>query len=278
MAGASCGLGLVVFLELLESGLRTSTQVEQRLGQAFAAGIPLVEKGNPIDVVVDRPLSVFAESFRKLKVFVQHASGSGPAKVLVMTSALPGEGKTTTTICFARSLALSGSKVIVVDCDTHIRSLSKLIATQAGEVGLVEVLEGGARLADAIIKDPRSDADVLPILRPTAEKKGLFDTARMRALLEVLRREYDFVILDCPPVLAVADSLVLGSQADGVVFLIRWRATSARAAQHAIAALRGAEANVLGVALTHVDMNAQAASGYGDSSYYYRKYQEYYVN
>ena len=278
-AGGCLGLGLVSLLELLNHGVQTSSQVEAKLGEPCAGSVPLLRRidGPPLDYIVKKPLSGFAESFRKLKVFVQHSGRDGSVQVLAITSALPREGKTTTALCFARSLALSGARVVAVDCDLRIRSLSAL-AGMSGEAGLVGVLNGTASLESVMMRDEASGALILPISRSENSEKDLLGSPEMDKLLARLRADFDFVVLDCPPALAVSDALSVASKADGLLFLIRWKATSAQAAEAALSALRSAGANVLGVALTQVDVMAQSRYGYGDAGQFYKQYSKYYLN
>lgn len=278
MAAASIGAALIALLELLNQGLQTSTQVEQKLGQMAAGSIPLLHKrdGAPQDLLVAKPFSVFAEAFRKLRVFVQH--GPEPVKVIALTSALPKEGKTTTAFCFARSLGLAGLKVLVVDCDLRMRSLSQLIGAEAAP-GLLDVLSGGATLQSTVRRDPVSHADILPAgAAAHMRQRDFLGSEAMDTLIQQLKDRYDFVILDCPPALAVSDALTIAHKADGVLFLVRSGTTPSQAAEFALHALHTAGANILGVALTLVDMEVQARYGYGDGAYFFNRYREYYNN
>ncbi len=276
--GLSGGLMLVVMMNLLEQNLQTSTQVEQKLGEPCAGSVPLLRRadGPPIDYLLKKPLSGFAEAFRKLRVFITSRDREGGAKVIAITSALPKEGKTTMAYCMARSLAQAGFRTVVVDCDTRVRSLSRLAQVNP-EQGLVSVLLGGATLKTALRTDEESGADVLAIGASEQTPKDLLGLGAMDALITELRAAYEFVVLDCPPALAVSDALSVAAKADGVLFLVRWGATSSRAADYALAALRTAGANILGVALTQVDMRAQSRYGYGDSNFFYKQYSQYYV-
>ncbi len=278
LVGLCGGLALIVLLDLLEQNIQTSTQVEQKLGEPSAGSVPLLRAadGAPIDYVLAKPLSGFAEAFRKLRVYITHRSRQEPVKVIAITSALPKEGKTTMAFCMARSLAQAGFRTVVVDCDTRVRSLSRLAGVNP-ERGLVSVLSGECSLAEAMRTDAPSGADVLAIGGGEQTPKDSLAMGTMDTLLAQLKAEYDFVLLDCPPALAVSDALSVAAKADGVLFLVRWAATSSRAADYALAALRTAGADILGVALTQVDMRAQSRYGYGDANFFYKQYASYYT-
>ncbi|MCR5876532.1 CpsD/CapB family tyrosine-protein kinase [Phenylobacterium sp. J426] len=229
----------------------------------------------PPEFLIDKPLSAFAESFRTLRTSLQRADLDRPVRVLALTSSLPAEGKSTTSLCLARSSALAGQSTIVVDCDVRRRGL-ELILKERPTVGLLEVLSGQSPLEDAVFVDQPSGAHVLPVVGAKFTPREVFNTQAFADLLAKLRSQYQQVILDCPPVLAVADTRVIAKQADGVIFLVRWQKTPARAARLALDGLQSVGARVIGVALTQVNLKAQAAYGYGDSGYYYRSYADYY--
>lgn len=280
-----CGLAAVVLVELMDDGLITSEDVQRRLGLPMLGTVPLMmsiaerkdRRMAPTDYLLNRPLSAFAESFRTLRTSIMYAKLGSAAKVVVVTSALPGEGKTTTAVCLAISAAQAGLKVVIVDCDIRRRNVSRLLGVDA-EHGLLDVLDGSKALSEVLLKGEASGAWVLPIAKREFTPREVFNTPEMAALLSKLREDFDMVILDTAPVLAVAETRVLASQADAVMFLARWRKTPAKAAEAALRSLEQSEATVAGAVLTQVDMQEQARYGYGDPGYYYTAYKGYYTN
>ncbi|MDX5392416.1 MAG: CpsD/CapB family tyrosine-protein kinase, partial [Caulobacteraceae bacterium] len=190
---------------------------------------------------------------------------------------LPGEGKTTTSVCLARSAAQQGHRVLLVDCDLRRRSVNRLMGKEPDK-GLIEVLAGEASLSDVLQVDGVTGVQLLPLAKSSLTPKDVFGSAAMDRLLDELRRSYDLVILDTAPVLPVADTRVLAPKADAVVFLARWRKTPEHAIQNAFRQLLGTGAHLGGVALTQVDMKMQQKYGYGDPGYYYAEYKKYYVS
>ena len=279
------GLGAVVLVELLDDGLITSEDVQRRLGLPMLGTVPLMmstadrkdRRMAPTDYLLNRPLSAFAESFRTLRTSIMYAKLGTAVKVVVVTSALPGEGKTTTAVCLAISAAQAGLKVVIVDCDIRRRNVSRLLGVDA-DLGLLDVLDGSKSLSEVLLKGEASGAWVLPIAKRDFTPREVFNTPEMSALLSRLREDFDMVILDTAPVLAVAETRVLASQADAVVFLARWRKTPAKAAEAALRSLEQSEATVAGAVLTQVDVQEQARYGYGDPGYYYSAYKGYYTS
>jgi capsular exopolysaccharide synthesis family protein len=279
----AAGVGAVILMEMLDAGLATAEDVERRLETAYLGAVPLlasVADGSglaPIDQVVEKPLSSFAEAFRNLRASILYSRLGEAVQIVAVTSALPGEGKTTTSVCLGRVAALQGSKVIVVDCDLRRRTVNRLLREEP-KMGLLEVLSGEATLDQAVWPDKETGAHFLPLAHASFTPKDVFGTAAMDKLLNELRARYDLVILDTAPVLPVADTRVLAPKADTVVFLARWRKTPQHAIQAAFRLFEGGGAHMGGVALTQVDMREQAKYGYGDPGYYYAEYNKYYLN
>lgn len=283
---AMLGVGLAFLLEHLDNGLTTARDVEEALGLAHLVSVPLVpvEKGpsgkplKPHDYLVQKPLSAFSESLRSLRSALQLSNVDNPPKVILFTSALPSEGKTTTSVSFARAAAASGLKVVLVDCDLRHPSVHKTFGLATPTAGLVELLAERLDPEAVMIEDEKTSLRILPIATGTANPPDLMASSQMQLLVERLRGEYDLVVLDSAPVLPVSDSRVLSRIADETVFVVRWSDTPKDAAQAAIRELRIYQSNIAGVILVAVDATKQAKYGYGDGGYYYGKYSRYYVN
>ena len=275
------GLAAIFVGEVLDTGLMTSDDVERRLGVPYLGGLPRLKstapgaKEAPADYVVARPLSLFAETFRTLRAGLL-VSGEGETPcVIAVTSALSGEGKTTAAICLGLTAAIQGSKSVVVDCDLRRRSVAQHL-TEKPLLGLIEVLEGRATLDEALYHEPKSGAAFLVVADGPPTTSDVFSGPEMDALLEDLRRRFDLVILDTPPILAVADTRVLAGKADATVLLVRWRRTPQQAVKAALRLLDHSGARVVGAALSLVDMRQQARYGYGDPAYYYAQHRKYF--
>ena len=279
----SAGIAAVILAEMLDAGLATAEDVERRLDTSYLGAVPLlssVSEGRseaPIDYVVSKPLSSFSEAFRNLRASIMYSRLGEDVKVVAVTSALPGEGKTTTSVCLARSAAMQGLRTVIVDCDLRRRTVNRLLEAEPA-AGLIEVLSGEITLDQALILDTASGASFLPLAKTAFTPKDVFGTVAMDRLLDELRARYDLVILDTAPLLPVADTRVLAPKADVVVFLARWRKTPQHAIEAAFRLMSGTGAHIGGVVLTQVDMKQQTKYGYGDPGYYYAEYKKYYVS
>ena len=273
------GIGAVALAEMFDTGLSSAEDVELELGVPALAVIPSLETAQPGSdseagplapekYVVDYPLSLFAESFRGLRAAIRMCRAGKKTKVVALTSAVMDEGKTTTAIALARVSALAGDRTILIDCDLRHRGVNVVLAEER-EVGLIELLSGTAALADVIVKDSDSGADILPLGRSPFTPRDLLASEAMQEVLGQLAKSYDLVILDTPPVLAVSDTRGFVDKLDAVIVLARWSKTPRKAIQQALRTLHASGAYIAGVVLSQADYRQLSSYGYGGSDYYY---------
>lgn len=283
LVGALLAAGLAVtVLEMMESGVKTSEDVEEELGVPSIGLIPdlstipgvKVSRRDPIgpsQYLIGNPSSVFAESFRAVRTNLKRSG----AKVVAITSALPAEGKTTLSICLARSAALAGQRVLLIDSDLRQRATTRRLNVDT-QTGFAEVLAGSCTLDQAMVVDEASGAFLLPQAGATNDF-DLLGSEAMRRLMTQVRDRFDLVLLDCAPVLPVVEARQAAALTDRVVLAVRWGATPRKAIGHAMRMLDQVGAVTAGVVLTRADLRAMAKSGYGDPTFYYNKYKTYYA-
>ena len=284
LLGLLAGALSMLAAELWGRALRSGMDIERDLGLQFAGLVPDYASvagrhrkkgpGAPADYMVDQPLSSFAEALRNLRAFLLFSGDARPVKLLALTSAVPREGKSMTSFCLARALALSGSNVVVVDCDLRLRGLSKLMGEPA--TGIVQVVDGEAPLEQALVRDARTGLWVLPAAQGPIPY-DLFSRPECDALLRRLAERFDYVLLDTPPILGVADARIIAGKVDRVLYVVHWNKTPLRAAQAAVQILRESGADIAGALLTRVNVKAQSRYGYADDSDYFQYYRNYYV-
>lgn len=284
VASAMLGVGVAYLLEHLDDAFSTVRQLEAKLGLPHLASIPDVSSDlgtgrikAPFDVVVQRPLSAYSESFRALRSGIALSNVDEPPQVVMITSALPGDGKTTTAISLARAAAAAGLRTVLLDCDLRRPSVHRSLASRP-EAGIVEYLAGTAQLDDVLLQDEASKVVYLPVKSGAANPPDLLGSQHMASLLKGLRERFDFIVIDSAPVLPVVDSRVLSQLADKVVFVVRWRDTPRDAATNAVRDLQDANADIAGVVFEGLDLKKHKRYSYGDSGYYYGRYSKYYIN
>lgn len=276
--GGLFGLLLVWFLEQADSTLRSGDEVRGALGLPCLALVPRLRRGilgrhRVEDYVARKPLSPFAEAMRTLRAALW--LGSDPPKVVLVSAARPGEGKTTTAIALARSAAMNGERVLLVDCDIRQPSVGRLFRTE-GAPGITDLLLGQAGYEQILRRDHLTALDWIPAGAAEIHSLGLFMSEAMAALLERVRRDYDLVVLDAPPALAMADARVVARLADATLLCVKWRDTPRSVVRNSLALLEDAKARLVGVALTQVDARTHRRSGYADSEVYHPRYSGYF--
>jgi capsular exopolysaccharide synthesis family protein len=285
MAALVAGVVAVMIAELLDNGVSDGGMIESELDASYLGSIPLLSSAaetpelarlGPERYVMSRPLSSFAESIRSLNASVLFSRVGEATKVIAVTSSLPGEGKTTSSICLARTVALSGKTVVLVDCDLRQRAVNRILDKVELEVGLLEVLNGQATLDEALVADGLSGAMILPLSAQAYTPRDVFGTPAMEQLLETLRARFDVVVLDTAPVLLVTETRTLAGLADATVLAVRWRKTSKQAVAASLKLLRAANVRVAGAVLTQVDLAETAGTALGDPVAYYKTYKKYY--
>ncbi|QCI93133.1 MULTISPECIES: AAA family ATPase [unclassified Novosphingobium] len=273
VVGLAAGIATIIFQEMMVRGLRTIDDVESTLGLPVLAAVPkLPRSSNPGRTLLEKPTSLFSESFRIARAAILGVKSAKPPKIIAFTSALPSEGKTTSSLSFARTLALNGSRVILVDCDVRRAQVRHIVENPGSGPGLVEVLHGTASEAEAIHPGDVEGMDQLLVSAPYFSSEDLFGNDGMVTLLNKLSDRYDFVVLDLPPLVGLADGRFLAAMADATVLAVRWASTPPQAAASAVNWLQSDGSNPIGVIYTMVDSAAEAIGGL----YYSKKYTQYY--
>ncbi len=281
-AALALGLMLAFLVERLDNGFRRADQVEQALGLPVLATVNELERSviqtgvNVTEYPVDKPLSSFSEAIRGFQTSLALSDVDHPPKVVLVTSSVPAEGKTTFAISYARMAAQKGQKVIVLDGDFRHPNVMKAMAMEGPERGAVEYLSQQAELEDVIVRDKLTPMDVLPVVARAVNPPDLLASQRMADLLTKLREIYDLVIIDSAPILPVHDTKHIAQLADKVVFVVRWEQTPRNAAIMAIKDMRALNFPVAGAVLTRSNLRRHALYSYG--YYNYAQYKKYYTD
>jgi polysaccharide biosynthesis transport protein len=288
--GLMSGVGLAFLLEGLDNTVRTTEQARMISGLAALGMIPMGSKSSregpdgkrlvlassneAVELITQvRPQSQMAESYRALRTSLLLSNLGAPPKVIMVTSALPQEGKSTTSINCAIVLAQKGVRVLLIDADLRRPSIHKTLG-MAPRSGLSNVLTGSTTLQQAITRSPiLPNLHILPAGTPPPNPAELLASSNMRDVLAQLREQYDHIVVDTPPTLSVTDAVVLSPRADAVVLVIRSAQTTKQALRRSRDVLVSVNAKVCGVLLNAVDLSSP------DYYYYYEyqgKYARYY--
>jgi len=273
--------GLVLALQMLNPGMMTPEQVQQVLKEYVIGLIPISpNKAAPHDYVLEKPNSGLVEAINSLKFGLSLSDPDHPVKAIQVTSSVPEEGKTTLAIALARVMAASGQKVVLIDGDLRRSSIGKKLNMPEKHKGLSDlVLAGDEPLAEFLLRDEKGNVDVIPTgTAKYANATDIFSSHRMEEIVAMLKSIYDLIIIDTPPVMAVADARIIGRIVDKTLFVVRWDKTPRKVARAAVEQLHRAEVDIAGVVLQQVDLDRYGRMGYGDSGYYYHygRYGKYY--
>ncbi|MBX5068954.1 polysaccharide biosynthesis tyrosine autokinase [Rhizobium lentis] len=296
--GCAFGSGIGAFREFRDRFFRTGDDVKDMLDVESLGVMPLIENnvddptlvdpGNPRSIarggktttyVEEHPLSAFAETLRSAKIAIDISASDQRCKVIGVVSSLPGEGKSTTAINFAKLLAMQGARCLLIDGDMRNPGATRAIGRHA-EAGLLEAIVDNRPLKDLILLDPKTKLAFLPTVARyrVPHSSELLASRGMDQLLEFARQSFDYIVVDLPPLAPVVDARAINPKLDAVVFVIEWGKTSRKVVQSTLLSEPDLYAKCVGAILTKVDpAQMKLYRTFGSSEYYYKRYSRYYT-
>ena len=275
--------GAVALLQLFDQRMISSRDVETQIGLPHLVNMPTVasiatrtdRRMPPADYVVDRPMSLLAESMRSLLLSIErNASDDGP-RIVGIASARPGEGKTTLSVCLARVAAISGRRVLLIDGDIRRPQVATMLGLTP-KVGLIDVLSGEWPLKDAVMQDERSGAWILPTIAKPFQHAQINSEEALRSLMSRLVEFFDLVIIDTAPSMMAVESRLLMSHVEQTIMAMRWKHSRISMVRNAIQRLASIGVRPVGIVSTQVDMKAVAAYAIDDVDHEYRRWEGFY--
>jgi len=263
--GLMAGAGVVLVRTFMHNVFRTAEDLEEAAGIPVLGQIPQIpikDRANLIGYLEDKPTSAASEAIRNLRTSILLSDIDEPPKVIMSTSSIPGEGKTTSSIALAQNLAGLGKKVLLIEGDIRRRTFSAYFEAQPNG-GIITALSGETPLSDVVFHDERLGADVLMGEASRVNAADLFSSVRFQEFMTKARDAYDFVIIDTPPVLVVPDARVIGQHADAILISVKWDSTQRN---QVIAALREFDAvnlRINGLVLAQINPKGMRRYGYG---------------
>jgi capsular exopolysaccharide synthesis family protein len=274
--GALFAIGLAFFFEYFDNRIRTPEEIKTHLGLPFLGFIPVVIKAgdtHAYPLLNNGVAAGFVEAFRAIRTNVLFSSVEEGSRSLVITSSGPNEGKTLVATNLAMAMAQSGQRVLLIDADMRRPNVHSAFDLPA-DPGLSNVLVGDARASDAVKSTMVTGLWVLPGGRRSPNPAELLGSKRFRDFLTTLQEQFDWVILDSPPIMAVTDAALVSHVVSGVLFVVGAEMTSRAVARHALEQLAAAQGRTIGGVLNRIDLRRNA---YYYSQYYRREYTKYYA-
>lgn len=271
MLGMMIGAAVVLGRELAHNTFRLGEDLEKKTGYPVLGQIPAIPAGKRSEVLkylVDRPTSAIAESVRNLRTSVLLSDLDNPPKIIMSTSSVAGEGKTTNSLALAQNLGSMGKKVLLIEGDMRKRIFAEYFDIK-NQKGLMSVLSGEMKFEDVVIFQPLLNADMLVAEKTSTNPADVYSSERFRHFLSEQREKYDYIIIDTPPVLAVPDARVIGQSVDAILYTVRWDYTSQPQVREGIRSFEGVNLKIAGLVLSQISGKALKRYGYGDYSSYY---------
>ncbi|CAM5400860.1 polysaccharide biosynthesis tyrosine autokinase [Frigidibacter albus] len=279
LLGLMLGTGIVLLREASQNTFRSARELEEMTGRTVMGQIPQIpsrSRRDAISYLYAKPTSSAAEAVRNLRTSVLLSNLDSQPQVIVSTSAIPGESKTTTSLALAQNLKQMGKRVLLIEGDIRRRVFGQYFQFDQ-ERGLLAVLSGESRFDEVVYHDERI-GDILIGEATKANAADVFSSDSFANFITEMRAIYDFIIIDTPPVLVVPDVRIIGQQADAIIFVVKWDSTSKSQVSEALRLFETANLRVSGLVLTQIDAAGMRRYGYGDSYGAYASYGKKYYN
>lgn len=279
--GLALGVGAAMGTELLARGVRTAAELESRFDLPVIGYVPALSSSNlklngcslnPADTIVERPASAYAEALRLTHSALTVNLDAKRHRIISLVSGLPNEGKSNSALALGRVMAMSGSKILLIDGDVRRAGLSRISGVER-QSGLVELLQGKASVEDIIQADRVDNLHILPVATAQFIAQDLFSSDGMHALLTSLSATYDHIVIDTPPILGIADARRIASLSDAVLLAVKWNSTPVDVVEEVVASLRRDGSPLVGAIFTMVSMGADAVGPLAYTQYYKHYYQ-----
>jgi capsular exopolysaccharide synthesis family protein len=279
LLGSMFGGGFVLLRGVGNNTFYTVDDLAAYTGCRVMGSIPKVKNKGRKDVLAyinDKPMSVFAESFRNLRTSVLLSDFGRSPQVIMVTSSVPDEGKTTQALILAHSMSKLGKEVLVVEGDVRKHTLSEYLNVKKHS-GFLPALSGEAALEEAVFRPHGTEIDILLGEDTNVNAADIFTSVKFADFITMLRKKYDYIIIDTAPVLIVPDARIIGQHADIILYSVLWNGTSKTQVKQGIAMLQSVGLRVNGLVFSKVDNEAMRQYGYA-GQFGYDDVSGYYVN
>ncbi|MBS0124935.1 GumC family protein [Thetidibacter halocola] len=283
LVGFVIGLAFLLVREFLNNRIQNMTDLENLTGLPVLGSVPAFpirkrRRRELLNFLVSNPTSPEIESLRNLRTSILMRNLAEAPKVIMITSSIPGEGKTSLSLSLAFNLSGLGKRVLLIEGDIRRRTLNNYLDISDDTRGLLDVVTGTVSLDEAVVTEPTTGINVLIGQKSDVNPADLFSSPAFKNLLNALRTEYDHIIIDTPPVLVVPDARIIASLADSVLYAVKWDSTSREQVLNGVRLFEAFGQTITGFAITQVNAKRIRKYGYGDQYGAYSRYGKAYYD
>jgi polysaccharide biosynthesis transport protein len=276
LGGLGLGFGVAFFVAFIDDRVKTAFDIENVLGLTLLGIIPEIKKLTPIEkakIAFNEKDKQVAEAFRTLHSSLKLNNESKFAQAILVTSSVPGEGKSFTSTNLALTLAGHGERTLIVDCDLRMPNIHKSLELE-NKKGVIDVCLNDTPLEEVILKDVVPNCDVLTTGGRAKNPTQILSSKSFERMVAELRKRYDRIVFDTPPLAAVSDAMIILPLVDGILFTIKFNKVKRSAARHNARRLLESNVPVFGAVLNNLSLSV---SGYYYAQYYDKSYYDYYT-
>ncbi len=276
LGGIALGTAFAFFVAYIDDRVKSSFDIEGVIGLPLVGIIPEIkrmEQPEKAQIVINNQDKQVAEAFLALHSSLRLKDESKSAQALLVTSTVPGEGKSFVSTNLALTFASHGERVVIVDCDLRKPNIHKSFRVENLK-GVIDICAGTATIDDVVVKDVQPGLDIIPAGGRAKNPTQILNSKGFEVMISDLRKRYDRIFIDTPPLAAVSDSLIILPLVDGSIFTIYFNRVRRKAAQFAARRLLEANVPCFGAVLNGLNL---AVSGYYYAQYYDKSYKDYYI-
>lgn len=255
--GACLGFAVTLFKEVSRSNVRSSSELSA-ISHLPVVGeipkIPIRSRGQLFTFLQENKTSAAMEALRNLRTTVLMSNAGNPPQVIMVTSTVPGEGKTTVSLGLVNNLASLGKRVLLLEGDIRRHSLEYYLAKPAAHQNWLQIITGETTIEEAVMHSPELGADVLMGRSGQSNAADILSSQQFEQLMNKLRQKYDHIVIDTPPVMLVADARIVARQCDSVLYCVHWNVTHQTQVLSGVAQLESVGVNLTGFVLSQIDI------------------------
>lgn len=272
LMGLLIGTAIIFVQQFVNTGFRSARELTQRTGMAVLGQLSLypIQKSRAelMPYLRANQASIQVEAVRNLRTSLLISNIDNPPQVIMLTSSVPGESKTTTSISLAQSLGAMGKRVLLIEGDVRRRTLSQYFGREENRASIIEAIRSDDPVMLLQHRSHEPEFDIIIGEKIAVNAADLFSSQQFGHFLNSLRRHYDFILIDTPPVLIVPDARIIARQTDAVLFNVAWNSTSEAQVIESLTQLHSVSAPVVGLVITKIDLSAMQRYGYREYSGY----------